>query len=127
MLSPRFANRVFNRARAPARAPARFRSLVLITLQLPSCTLLHPTPPKPVVQVRVDTVIVTKEVVPPLPQGTATAVCLSTGQTIQIAIAPNGDTLIGEKRLRLLDIPGVAIAGTYAGALSWYSNNEPIQ
>jgi hypothetical protein len=79
------------------------------------------------VKVRVDTVVVTKEVAPSLTQGTPIDVCLSTGQTIQIVVTPKGDTLVGSSRIRLLDIPGVAIAGTYAADASWFRNNDAIQ
>jgi hypothetical protein len=106
------------------------RWLVLLVLVLPSCQYLQHLqrkPPEPIVQVRVDTVVITKQVAPPLPDGTPTEVCLSTGQTIQIVVSPKGDTLVGPSRMRLRDAPGVVIAGTYAGDASWFRGNEPIQ
>ncbi len=105
----------------------RYRCFLLSVVFLPSCQYLQPKTPEPVIQIRVDTVTVTREIAAPLPQGTLTEVCLSTGQTIQIAIASNGDTLVGPTRMRLREAPGITFAGTYAADAGWFSRTDPIQ
>ena len=85
----------------------------------PPAVVPEPLPP------RVDTVIVTKEVIPPLPEGTPDTVCLSTGFPMPVRIAANGDTLIGERRVRLQDIrPGLVFEGAYAAGKPWVDKGE---
>lgn len=80
-----------------------------------------PAPPPP----RVDTVTITKEVAPPLPEGTPAVVCLSTGYPMPVLVTAAGDTLIGEKRIALRDVrPGLVFEGTYAAQAEWLRNGE---
>ena len=80
-----------------------------------------PAPPPP----RVDTVTVTKEVPPPLPEGTPAIVCLSTGFPMQVLVSAAGDTLVGEKRIALKDLrPGLVFEGTYAAGKDWLRKGE---
>jgi hypothetical protein len=84
---------------------------------LSGCSVFQ-RPPEP--QVRVDTVTVTREVEPPLPEGSLVEVCLSTGVTAQIHVAANGDTLIGEKRVPLRELrPALTFPGVYAADREW--------
>jgi hypothetical protein len=55
-------------------------------------------PPPPA---RVDTVIVTREIPAPLPEGAPAQICLSTGYSLPVRIAADGDTLIGEARVSI--------------------------
>lgn len=101
------------------------RSVALLAVGLVmGCSALRPDP---VIQVRTDTVTVTQTVEPPLPEGTPAEICLSTGVTAQIHVAANGDTLIGEKRVRLKDLrPGVGFHGVYAGDKDWYLRGDVV-
>jgi hypothetical protein len=99
---------------------------LLFSVFLPSCKLLHPVAAAPEPIVRVDTMVLTKEVPPPIPQGVAADICLSTGQTARVFISPTGDTLIGPSHVRLRDAPGVALAGTYAGGLGWFASTDSV-
>jgi hypothetical protein len=96
-------------------------------LALGGCAVFQSTPAPLPQQVRVDTVTVTRTVEPPLPQGTPAGVCLSTGVTAQIHITASGDTLIGEKRVRISELrPAVSFAGVYAGDREWYRRGDVV-
>jgi hypothetical protein len=82
-----------------------------------------PPPPPP----RVDTVIVTREVAPPLPEGTPAELCLSTGFPLNVHIAASGDTLIGERRIPLREVPGLVIEGQYASQKQWFIKGDQIR
>ncbi len=74
-----------------------------------------------------DTVVVTEEVEPPLPEGTPTQLCLATGETVTVYITAQGDTLVGPRRVNVQDLgPGVAFAGEYAEGRAWFVADEPI-
>lgn len=74
-----------------------------------------------------DTVVVTQQVQAPLPEGTATQICLATGESATVYITPQGDTLVGERRVAVSALgPGVAFAGEYAGDEAWFIADEPI-
>jgi hypothetical protein len=76
---------------------------------------------------RVDTVVVTREVAAALPQGTPGKICLSTGFPLAIIVTSTGDTLIGESRLSLRNLPaGVVLEGLYAQGATWLSKGTPI-
>ncbi len=95
-----------------------------LTLTLSACALLRP--PQTIVQV--DTVTVTKEVPPPLPTGDSAEICLATGMPARVLIASNGDTLIGEARVRLRDVrPVLSFSGTYAREQSWYQVSDTLR
>jgi hypothetical protein len=99
-------------------------SVLAMCVMLSGCGALRP---EPQVLVRTDTVTVTQSVEPPLPEGRAVDVCLSTGVTAQIHIAANGDTLIGAKRVPLKELgPAVAWAGAYAGDADFYVRGATI-
>lgn len=91
------------------------------------CTSEPPPQPEPIIQV--DTVVVTREVEvpPPLPEGRPTTVCLASGQTVEIRVSAQGDTLVGPQRARLSDLrPILGFSGSYAAAAAWFVNDEPI-
>lgn len=74
-----------------------------------------------------DTVVVTREITPPLPEGRPGTLCLATGQNVEIRISPAGDTLIGPRRVRMVDLgPGVGFVGDYAGDEAWFLNDQAI-
>ncbi len=74
-----------------------------------------------------DTVVVREEVEPPLPEGTPSQICLATGENVTIYITPQGDTLVGPRRVSVQQLgPGVAFAGEYATGRDWFVNDEPI-
>lgn len=80
---------------------------------------LPPPPP--------DTVVVTEEVEPPLPEGTPTQLCLATGEAVTVYISPQGDTLVGPRRVDIRNLgAGVALAGEYAQGRDWYVQDEPV-
>ncbi len=83
-------------------------------------TIQLPAPPP-------DTVIVTREVAPPLPTGTPTQLCLSTGESVQVMVTAQGDTLVGPNRVSVRTLrPGVVFAGAYAGNMQWFQNDEDV-
>lgn len=81
---------------------------------------LPPPPP--------DTVVVTREVAPPLPQGTPTEICIATGENVTVYLTPQGDTLVGPNRVAISSLaPGVTFAGTYAAGRGWFEADEPFE
>ena len=86
-----------------------------------------PPPSAPAPPPRVDTVVVTKEVPAPLPEGTASEICLSTGFSLPVVIAASGDTLIGEGRVSIKQTrPGFVFEGGYAEGKPWFASAQPI-
>ena len=74
-----------------------------------------------------DTVIVEREVEPPLPTGEPASICLATGESVEILITPQGDTLVGPQRVSVQDLgPGVAFEGAYADGRDWFVQDEAI-
>lgn len=74
-----------------------------------------------------DTVRITREVERALPDGTPAAVCLATGENVQVRVTAQGDTLVGPSRASIRTLrPGVVFAGTYAQAMAWFQNDDPI-
>jgi len=74
-----------------------------------------------------DTVRITTQVQAPLPEGTATQICLSTGQSTTVYITPQGDTLVGANRIAVSALgAGVGFAGEYADGRDWYVADSPI-
>jgi hypothetical protein len=83
-------------------------------------TVQLPAPPA-------DTVVVRETVEPPLPEGTPTQLCLATGETVTVYITPQGDTLVGPRRVSVAQLgAGVAFAGEYAAGRDWFVNDEPV-
>lgn len=83
-------------------------------------TVRLPAPPP-------DTVVVTREVGRPLPEGNPASICLATGQDVDILLTAQGDTLVGPDRTSIRTLrPGVVFAGTYADGRAWYTNDESI-
>ncbi len=83
-------------------------------------TVRLPAPPP-------DTVMVTREVERPLPNGTPASICLATGENVQVRVSAQGDTLVGPSRAAISTLrPGVDFAGAYAGGTDWYTGDEPI-
>jgi hypothetical protein len=80
---------------------------------------LPPPPP--------DTVVVTREVEPTLPEGTPAQVCLATGESVTVYMTPQGDTLVGPRRVNVRDLgPGVAFAGEYAEGRDWFVQDRAV-
>jgi hypothetical protein len=74
-----------------------------------------------------DTVRITRQVTPPLPEGTPSSVCLATGENVQIRVSAQGDTLVGPERVTIGTLrPGVVFTGTYADGTTWYQNDSAI-
>ena len=83
-------------------------------------TVRLPAPPP-------DTVRVTREVERALPDGTPASVCLATGESVQVRVTAQGDTLVGPSRASIRSLrPGVVFAGTYAEGAGWFTNDESI-
>jgi hypothetical protein len=83
-------------------------------------TIMLPAPPP-------DTVRVTREVAPPLPEGSPASICLATGAAVQVRVSAQGDTLVGPSRVSIRTLrPGVVFAGTYAAGAPWFANDEAI-
>ena len=83
-------------------------------------TIQLPAPPP-------DTVRITREVERALPDGTPANVCLSTGETVQVRVTAQGDTLVGPSRASIATLrPGVVFAGTYAAGRDWYTNDQDV-
>ena len=102
------------------------RTIVLaLAVALSGCSTIRP---KPKTIVQVDTVVVTREVAPPLPTGDSTEVCLSTGVPVRVLVSSAGDTLIGDQRISLSAVrPLLGFAGQYAGGLGWYERSDTIR
>jgi hypothetical protein len=74
-----------------------------------------------------DTVRVTREVERALPDGTPATVCLATGETVQVRVTAQGDTLVGPTRASIKTLrPGVVFAGTYAEGRDWFTGGTDI-
>ncbi len=74
-----------------------------------------------------DTVVVTREVAPPLAEGTPATVCLSTGEDVHVWVGARGDTLVGPTRIPLRTLrPGFVFAGAYAQDAPWYRSGAPV-
>ena len=101
-------------------------SLPLAAIVLAACG--GGPPPEPLIPATVvDTVVVTREVAPPLPEGRSATMCLASGQSVEIRIGAAGDTLIGPRRVRMVDLgPGVGFIGSYAGGEAWFINDQAI-
>lgn len=83
-------------------------------------TVLIPAPPP-------DTVVIERQVVPPLPTGTPATVCLAIGMNVEIMLTAAGDTLVGPSRVSMRDLgPGIVFAGTYARDAEWFTEDEPV-
>ena len=83
-------------------------------------TFMLPAPPP-------DTVTVTREVAPPMPDGTPATVCLATGTVVTIHVSPQGDTLVGPTRVPMSELgPGIVFDGDYAAGAQWYLADEAI-
>lgn len=86
-----------------------------------------PEPPPPDTVIRLDTITITREVEPPLPEGRAATLCLANGQSVQIRVSPAGDTLVGPRRVTLTQLgPGIGFVGEYASRADWFVSDDPI-
>lgn len=103
-------------------------SLPLTALFLAACSSgPPPAPPEPETVVRVDTVVVTREVEPPMPEGRVASLCLASGQTAEVRISAAGDTLVGPRRVRLAELgPGIGFVGNYAADEAWFIGDDPL-
>lgn len=54
--------------------------------------------------------------------------CLATGETIQVLVTAQGDTLVGPARtsIRALRQAGVVFAGDYAQGRAWFEQDQQI-
>ncbi len=83
-------------------------------------TVRLPAPPA-------DTIRITREVERALPDGTLSSICLATGESVDIRVTAQGDTLVGPMRQNIDDLrPGVVFAGDYAADETWFIEDEPI-
>ena len=91
----------------------------LMMRPIPDTVVIPPPPP--------DTVVVTREVAPPIPDGMPVTACLATGLSVQIHVSSQGDTLVGPMRIPISDLgPGIVFEGDYAGGTEWFSSDESI-
>ena len=92
----------------------------MLEREVMSDTIRLPAPPP-------DTVVVDREVAPPLPTGTPAQICLATGQTAQVVVTAQGDTLVGPNRVSVRTLrPGIVFAGSYAAGADWFENDEAV-
>lgn len=105
------------------------------SLALPAAALIlaacgggpAPGDPGPETVLAPDTVVVTREVAPPLPEGRPADLCLASGQNVEIRIGAAGDTLVGPRRVRMADLgPGIGFMGNYAAGEAWFVNDDAI-
>jgi len=74
-----------------------------------------------------DTVVVTRVMERPLPDGTPALVCLSTGENVRVLVSARGDTLVGPDRVPVRTLrPGVAFAGVYAEGAEWFRSGTAL-
>ncbi len=86
----------------------------------PPDTIQLPAPPP-------DTVVVIRTVAPELPTGQPTEICLATGNTVEVTVTAQGDTLVGPARVSIESLrPGLVFAGTYARGRAFYEADESI-
>lgn len=84
-------------------------------------TVTLPAPPP-------DTVVVVREAEPEVPEGTSEALCLATGESVDIRVTAVGDTLVGPPWIPVRELPsGLVFAGSYAEGLEWFGAGEPIR
>lgn len=84
-------------------------------------TIQLPAPPP-------DTVRMTVETAPPLPTGTPATLCLATGESAQVLVTAQNDTLVGPNRVSVRTLrPGVVFAGTYAEGMDWFESDADVQ
>lgn len=84
-------------------------------------TVQLPAPPP-------DTLVIEREVMPELPVGTATTLCLATGAELEVFLTPAQDTLVGPFRTSMQVLrPGLVFAGTYAAGRDWLAGDDPIR
>ena len=104
----------------------RLALVAVCALPLAGCSVLRPEP-RTVIQV--DTVVVTREApAPELPAGDSVEICLSTGASVAVRVAANGDTLIGDGRVTLSSVrPVLGFAGAYAGGSSWFDRVDTVR
>lgn len=105
--------------------------VALSTMILSGCGMFgggSPPEPLPVdTVIRVDTITITREVEPPLPEGSATMICLASGQNVEVRVSAAGDTLVGPRRVRLVELgPAVGFVGNYAADETWFTQDEPV-
>lgn len=91
---------------------------------LAACASEPPSPPEPMEPA--ETMTMTRDVPPPLPEGRPATVCLATGQEVQIHLSPGGDTLVGPDRVALRELRGLAFAGDYAADEPWFNRGDAI-
>ncbi len=92
---------------------------VSLTFRAPEERLVLLPPPPP------DTVIVSRTA--PLPQGAPETLCLATGEAVTVYLSPDGDTLVGDRRIAVSSLrPTVTFAGSYALERDWYASGEPL-
>lgn len=86
-------------------------------------TIYVPPPPPDTIVVRVGEDPASLEAA-----GEVSTICLSTGQSVPIAVTAEGDTLVGPAAVSLQDAsPALALAGSYAGEAFWYLDGRPIR
>jgi len=111
---------------------ARALGLFLPALLTAGCSNIWPKaatePPAPPPPPQVDTVIVVREVAPPLPDAREAELCLSTGMAAPIWITPTGDTLVAGRKINIRELgPGITFEGAYAEGRPWFTRAQPIR
>lgn len=100
----------------------------LASMVLAACGGGPPAEPPPAdTIVRLDTITITREVEPPLPEGRLSTICLANGQNVEIRISSAGDTLVGPQRAALADLrPAIGFVGSYAEGETWFVEDETV-
>lgn len=102
----------------PGRSGLRCRPRRMARIE-PDTIFIPPPPP--------DTVIVNVAAAAE-PTGEEAALCLSTGQSIPIRLASDGDTLIGPSWISVRAMrPNLVFAGTYAADAFWYRAGQLVE
>lgn len=102
----------------PTRRGFRCRPQTMRRTQ-PDTVFIPPTPP--------DTVIVTVNEAPPVPEGEATSICLSTGLNASVVLTAQGDTLVGPTGVPINSLrPLMDFVGVYAGGAFWFEDGERV-
>lgn len=82
-------------------------------------TVRMPAPPP-------DTVIVGEGARASAPAGSPRDICLSTGRSHRVYVAPSGELLVGPDRIAVSELEGMVFEGTYAEGERWFTAGDAI-
>lgn len=104
--------------------------LPLAVMALFGCMTPPPASP-PVERTRpadtITTITITRAAEPPAKATRPVMICLATGQNVRVHVSPAGDTLVGPRRVPLVEIgPLLGFVGEYAAAKGWFVHDQTI-